>query len=123
MGKSNEDKSRRNSVENEQMIDGHSHSRNNSNESKLTCPDSELSIAHIAMLPPMLPMNATQSVSGSQSLSATASMDEEEINLFDQFDVYTQCLPNKLDLSDINFLFKHHKNVSDSVLHNAQERI
>merc|ERR1712130_92427 len=72
------------------------------------------------------------SVSGSQS--ATTSMDEEDgmamtsfIRNCDEFDVYTQCLPNKLDLSDIvgiNFLFKQqHHNVSDSVLHNAKERI
>merc|ERR1712190_188728 len=45
----------------------------------------------------------------------------------DEFESYTQCLPNKLDLSDIagiNFLFKQqHHNVSDSVFHNAKERI
>merc|ERR1712129_600885 len=101
------------------VLNGPLHSRNNSNDS--LAAQSELSINHNVIC--MLPMNATHSASG--SLTA-----EEEMNCSlttNEFESYTQCLPKKLDLTNIagidllnNSLLK---NVSDNVLCNAKERI
>jgi len=108
------------------VLNGPLHSRNNSNDSLATAASSinaqnELSINHNVIC--MLPMNATHSASG--SLTA-----EEEMNCSlttNEFESYTQCLPKKLDLTNIagidllnNSLLK---NVSDNVLCNAKERI
>merc|ERR1712228_930127 len=105
-----DDTSRRNSIEPQQDHNPSSyhHSRNNSNESGV-----ELSINHnptnsnLSLIP-------TASNSGSHSASFLSVADDE-------FDIYTQCLPNKLDLSDIRL--PNTKNVSCSVLTNATERI